>query len=98
MTMAFEYHEGVPLAVRARLGAAAIAAAAPAIIVRRSTFIPRSPLVAGASICESTADGNGPRPHYDSRAHDRGRRPGAPSEEPRRVHRSAGGAGESAGV
>ena len=79
---------------------------APAIIVRRSTsiclrgsraFTVR--LVVGAMHLRiNRSDGHRPRPHHDSRAHGRGRRRGASPEEPRRVHRPAGGAGEPARV
>src|SRR4051812_16245079 len=92
MTMALEYQAAERFAALARLGAAAIAAPAPAIMVRRSTCILRSPLVPGASICESNGDGNGPCPDHDTRANGGSRRPGTSPEEPRRVHRTAVGA------
>src|SRR3954467_3614148 len=97
-TIALEYHGAERFAAAARLGAAAIAAPAPAIMVRRSTCILRSPLVPGASICESNGDDNGLCPHHNTGAHGGGRRSGAAPEEPRRVHWPAVGARESARV
>src|SRR3954447_380554 len=82
MTIARSYQ--LAGAAFAYVGRAAINAAVPAIIVRRSISI-HAPivLVAGPCICESIGDGNRPGPYHHARADRRGRRRGAAAQDPR---------------
>src|SRR5512146_1316066 len=102
MTIALEYQEGID-ALRASAGPASAAAAIEPIMVRRSNFMncppsPETRLTAFASCPKPIhlriigSDGYRSRPHHDARANERRFGRCASSQEPRRVHRPAGGA------